>query len=213
MTAPCLTVWVQLDDSRQQNAALAALAVDAALEVAAPGWPGDDRTGDDGLPDALVCGRDAPERPSELRFRLRAGAGSTARPRCIVILEHADPDGVRAALTGGADAVVLQSDVDTALGAAVRAACAGLLVVPREMGRSIERPTLTVREKQILALVVLGLTNAEIATKLFVSENTVKSHLLSAFRRLGVRTRKDAVALIMDPDSGLGTGILHISDG
>ena len=66
--------------------------------------------------------------------------------------------------------------------------------------------------KQILGMVVLGFSNAEIAAKLYVSESTVKSHLSSAFATIGVRTRKQAAALILDPGSGFGTGILAITD-
>ena len=60
-------------------------------------------------------------------------------------------------------------------------------------------------------MVVIGLSNREIADQLFLAESTVKSHLFSAFRRLGVRTRGEATALILDRDQGLGSGILTIT--
>ena len=46
-------------------------------------------------------------------------------------------------------------------------------------------------------------TNHEIAARLFLTESTVKSHLASAFEKLGVRSRKDAAALLLDPEEGL----------
>jgi DNA-binding NarL/FixJ family response regulator len=61
-------------------------------------------------------------------------------------------------------------------------------------------------------MVVLGLTNGEIAHKLRLSESTVKSHLSSSFTKLGVRSRGEAASLILDPAAGLGTGILVISE-
>ena len=61
-------------------------------------------------------------------------------------------------------------------------------------------------------MVVLGFSNSEIAAKLYVSDSTVKSHLTSAFSKLGVRSRNEATAMILDLDSGLGTGILAISE-
>jgi DNA-binding NarL/FixJ family response regulator len=94
---------------------------------------------------------------------------------------------------------------------ALRAALEGLLVLSPPLGPAVERPPLTPREKQILALVVMGFTNREIADQLVVAESTVKSHLFSAFRRLGVRSRSEAVALITDPSRGLGSGILTIA--
>jgi len=59
--------------------------------------------------------------------------------------------------------------------------------------------------------VVFGFSNAEIGEKLFVTERNVKSHLTSAFSKLGVSSRNAAAELILDHESGLGPGILRIS--
>jgi DNA-binding NarL/FixJ family response regulator len=66
------------------------------------------------------------------------------------------------------------------------------------------------RERQVLALLVRGLGNRQIASHLFLAESTVKSHLSSAFQKLGVRSRKEAAALLMDPDEGL-EGVLELN--
>ena len=64
--------------------------------------------------------------------------------------------------------------------------------------------------EQVLGLVVMGYMNGQIAQQLFLAESTVKSHLSSAFAKLGVRSRNEAVELIVDPEQGLGTGILAL---
>lgn len=114
-------------------------------------------------------------------------------------------------LSAGMDACVLERDVDVCLALAIEGARRGQVSLPRELATTVARPVLSVREKQILALVVMGFSNSEIAQKLFISESTVKSHLSSAFDRLGVRSRHQAAAMILDPESGLGPGILTIS--
>jgi DNA-binding NarL/FixJ family response regulator len=117
---------------------------------------------------------------------------------------------VRGTFVQGADAVLLEEDVPEKLLLAVRAVLGGLVVLSPPFAPAIERPPLTPREKQVLALVVMNFSNREIADQLVVSESTVKSHLFSAFRRLGVRTRSEAVAVITDPSRGFGSGILSI---
>ena len=85
----------------------------------------------------------------------------------------------------------------------MHAVMAGLVCAPREVRRLLAKPTFSHREKEVLALLVDGLTNREIGGRLFLAESTVKSHLMSAFAKLGVRSRKDAAALLLDPEEGL----------
>ncbi len=121
-----------------------------------------------------------------------------------------EPWGVRAALTAGVVGVVLWKDLSSALGPCVQAVLAGQTCVPRSNWRQLEPPALSSREKQILGLVVMGYMNGQIAEQLFLAESTIKSHLSSAFRKLGVRSRNEAVNLILDPERGLGMGILAL---
>jgi DNA-binding NarL/FixJ family response regulator len=117
---------------------------------------------------------------------------------------------VHCALAAGALGVVLEDDLARALGACLDAIAAGQVCVPRRHWRQIEAPALSMREKQILGLVVMGYMNSQIAEQLFLAESTVKSHLSSAFAKLGVRSRHEAVSLILDPERGLGMGILGL---
>ncbi len=55
----------------------------------------------------------------------------------------------------------------------------------------------------------MGMTNAAIAGQLYLAESTVKSHLSSAFAKLGVASRSEAATVILDPRSA-GLGILTI---
>jgi DNA-binding CsgD family transcriptional regulator len=128
----------------------------------------------------------------------------------VVIVPGQDRVAARRALAASAAGIVFTQDL-AALAATVRAVAAGQLVVPSALRSAIAKPILTTREKQILAMVVIGLSNREIADQLVLAESTVKSHLFSAFRRLGVRTRREATALILDRDQGLGSGILTIT--
>ena len=59
------------------------------------------------------------------------------------------------------------------------------------------RPNLTMREKEILRLVCDGQTNAEIATNLRVSRETIKSELKRIFRKIGVANRTQAAVLLV----------------
>jgi DNA-binding NarL/FixJ family response regulator len=79
------------------------------------------------------------------------------------------------------------------------------------MRARLESESLSMREKQVLSMLVMGFTNAEIAAKLFLAESTVKSHLSSSYTKLGVRSRKDAATMILDPVAGLAPGILTIT--
>jgi len=65
----------------------------------------------------------------------------------------------------------------------------------RERWERRHRPdVLTARESQVLALAAVGLTNAEIATELFLSRSTVRTHLEHVYEKLGVRSRTAAIS-------------------
>jgi DNA-binding NarL/FixJ family response regulator len=161
-------------------------------------------------PSAMVCDLEELPKATALRARLRARSGERCHVVCV--LGGDAREDVRRAVTAGADSVVAEGGLRRTLVPALHATLAGLLAVPATLRHAIDAPSLTNREKQILALVVMGFSNREIADRLVVSESTVKSHLFSAFRRLGVRTRREAISLILDPSRGYGSGILGITE-
>lgn len=117
----------------------------------------------------------------------------------------------RRVLMTGIDGLLEENQIEDALISTVRAVRSGLICLPRRTPGGTQADTLSSREKQVLGMLIMGFTNAEIGQRLYVAESTVKSHLSSAYTKLGVRSRKDAAALILDPNEGLGTGVLAIS--
>jgi DNA-binding NarL/FixJ family response regulator len=129
----------------------------------------------------------------------------------VVVCESADRRAMRRLLDDGIDGFVFADQLEEALGPTVAAVFAGQTVVPRDLRASVDRPSLSTRERQILAMVVMGLTNQEIGARMFLAESTVKSHLSSAYCKLGVRSRSEAVAVILDRPDSLGTGIAAVA--
>lgn len=139
----------------------------------------------------------------QLRQILENGTGRTVvvSPRCRAL-------GLRRAVRAGADALILEHELEYALAPAVRAVAAGLSVMPTILRNGVERRAFSHREREVLRLAVTGRTNGEIASALFLAESTVKSHLSSAYRKLGARGRNDAASIIFDPDEGLAEIVL-----
>lgn len=156
----------------------------------------------------VVCQNLRQTEVNELRALLR----EHPEVQLLVLVRSGEVSCVRLALEAGASGVLFNDDMAHALGAAIGAVAAGQLSLPSSYRRQVAKPTFTTREKQILSLVILGLGNAEIGRRLYLAESTVKSHLSSAFNKLGVRSRNEATAMILDPASGLGPGIVRVSE-
>lgn len=142
----------------------------------------------------VACDLDAPQEVTGLR-RLRR---DVSEPALLVISQPTTGTAVRRALDAGADALVFEPELESTLAATVRAVASGQSVVPRKLRASVAPPTLSHREHQVLTLVGEGLTNAEIAERLFLAESTVKSHLASVFTKFGVHSRKEAAAVFSE---------------
>jgi DNA-binding NarL/FixJ family response regulator len=152
----------------------------------------------------LACDVSRTESLSELRS-LRRQVGDAG----IVVVGLGGRSGnVREALNVGADGFLTEAELEASLPAVVHAVALGHVSVPRSLRRCVARPAFSHRERQVLALVVQGLQNRQIAARLFLAESTVKSHLASSFTKLGVRSRKEAAALLLDPDEGLHALVL-----
>ncbi|MDN5790460.1 MAG: response regulator transcription factor [Micrococcales bacterium] len=123
-----------------------------------------------------------------------------ASPRVIVLTTYDTEADIVAAVEAGACGYLLKDAPAEELIAAVRAAAAGQsALAPAIAGRLIDRMrtstrTLSSREIEVLMLVADGLSNQQIATQLFVSQATIKSHLVHIFTKLDVDSRTAAVA-------------------
>ena len=165
-----------------------------------------------------ACGKSSPEvllvgasRPDTQLLKHVVAVGDAGKnAKVILICKRSGTGEVRKALDAGVSGLVSLGEISAALPQVIEVVRAGQISVPGSRGKELQKKFLTSREKQILGLVVMGMTNAEIATKLFLAESTVKSHLSSAFAKLGVASRSEAAAVILDPRSGPGLGILTI---
>jgi DNA-binding NarL/FixJ family response regulator len=144
--------------------------------------------------DGLVVALDlaAPAALVTLRSICATGASLT------VIAPSLPPAVVRRAIAAGVHGLVLHGDVAEALVPTLLSVSAGQISVPRSAGPQIQAAPFTPRERQVLGMAALGFQNSEIGQKLFLAESTVKSHLTSAFAKLGVRSRSEAAALLLD---------------
>jgi DNA-binding NarL/FixJ family response regulator len=111
---------------------------------------------------------------------------------------------LRDALDSGARGLVLKTAAPETIVAAVSAVAAGGSYVDREARALLLRRdttaklrVLSVREREILDLLARGLTGEEVAARLFLSPETVRTHIRNAMRKLGADTRAHAVALAL----------------
>jgi DNA-binding NarL/FixJ family response regulator len=142
------------------------------------------------------CPQDRRSLDRILRRAQRRAAGA------ILVLVIAEDDRVDLGLTlaNGVDALVRDADLDVALGPAVRAAACGQCSAPAGLLRRTQPAALSLRERQVLGLALAGLSNGEIAERLYLAPSTVKTHISAAYRRLGVHSRREAMALVFSSD-------------
>jgi DNA-binding NarL/FixJ family response regulator len=142
-----------------------------------------------------------------------------APPKVLILTTFDLDDYVYRALKAGASGFLLKSAPPRELAAAIRTvACGDALLSPSITRRLIEdyvtRPRqpvspgvefdrLTPREEEVLKLIARGLSNAEIAARLYLSEPTVKTHVTRMLAKLGVRDRVQAVVLAYE------SGLVH----
>jgi NarL family two-component system response regulator LiaR len=124
--------------------------------------------------------------------------------RVIALTSFGDKDLVREALAAGALSYLIKNVSAEDLAEAIRSANSGRSTLAAEAVQALVQPEpaaptfgvdLTPREREVLALMVQGLTNPEIAGRLVVSRSTAKAHVSNVLSKLGASNRAEAVAL------------------
>ncbi len=128
--------------------------------------------------------------------------------RCLVLTGFSEEEKVLPALEAGASGYLLKDVTPEELIRAIRAVAAGQVylsagvagAVVRRATRPTRKPAspleaLTLREREVLRLIAQGMSNAEIARRLYVTEATVKSHVTRILQKLGVADRTQAALL------------------
>ncbi|PRI12438.1 response regulator [Leucobacter massiliensis] len=141
-------------------------------------------------------------------------SGHASAPRVLVFTTYEDDDQILAAIEAGASGYLVKAAPAEEVAAGVRAVVAGQTVLAPSVAVALAQaarggvgdpgaaadtgaapdpvPNLTPREREILTLVAQGLSNPQIAARLFIGESTVKTHLLHVFEKLGVSDRTRA---------------------
>jgi len=121
----------------------------------------------------------------------------TPEARVIVLTTYDTDEDIYRALRAGAKTYLLKDTPREELLDTIRAVAAGHTRVPSDVAaKLVERvssETLTAREVEVLRLIVAGHSNREIATLLYISEGTVKTHINHILMKLGVSDRTQAV--------------------
>lgn len=163
---------------------------------------------------AVVVSRCVQYRPDVVLMDLtmpgRGGVGATEdiartcpETRVLVLTMHEDEAYARQALQAGAAGYVLKKALATELVLAIRTVHAGDRYIAPALAAALNATAssspqpghapLSDREREVLRLLVLGHTNAEVAGQLYLSEKTIETHRAHILEKLGLRTRADLV--------------------
>jgi two-component system response regulator NreC len=152
--------------------------------------------------DLLLLDLNMPGEPLAALAEISASGDPTP---VIVLTMEQEPAFARGALDAGAKGYVLKGAAGEELVEAIRAVAAGGTHISAEVERVLERQPepagdLTARESEVLRLIALGHTNAEIARELSLSVRTVETHRTHIQQKLGTSTRPELVRYALSHD-------------
>jgi DNA-binding NarL/FixJ family response regulator len=132
-----------------------------------------------------------------------------ANARLIAITTYGGDEDIRRALAAGVQVYITKDAPQKEVLKAIRAAYSGESYVLETLASTVaagkSRPCLTPRELEVLALVVRGLVNKQIAGELKMADNTVKNHIKTILQKLGAQDRTQAAT------EAIRRGIIHLS--
>jgi DNA-binding NarL/FixJ family response regulator len=195
-----MTKVLLVDDHNVLRVSLSRL-LDAEEDIEVVGSAGD---GDEAVelaarsePDVILMDLSMPHVDGVVATRRIVAAGSGAR--IVVLTSFSDRARIVDALDAGAIGYLLKDAEPEELLRGVRAAARGDWPLDPRAARLLlsgddarKRPTLSAREREVLALVTRGLPNKSIGRRLGITERTVKAHLTRIYEQLGVRDRTQA---------------------
>ena len=128
--------------------------------------------------------------------------------KMIALTTYGGDEDIRRALAAGVQAYLTKDVLHDELLKAIRAVNAGQTYLPAAVAAALAaqlpRPDLSAREVQVLALIVRGLANKQIAFTLSIAEHTVKNHVKNILSKLGVQDRTQAAT------AAIQRGIIHL---
>lgn len=158
---------------------------------------------DELAPDVVMCDLRLGEGIDGIEVTKRLNA-LPKKPAVLILTTFDNDSEIVAALNAGAAGYLLKDINPEDISTAIEKASRGETYLPPEISSKViaamrnPGPKLTRRERDVVKLLATGASNAQIAQELFVTEATVKSHLVNVFTKLGVDSRSRAIRVAED---------------
>ncbi|TSI19650.1 response regulator transcription factor [Brevibacterium aurantiacum] len=158
---------------------------------------------DELAPDVVMCDLRLGDGIDGIEVTKRLNA-MEQKPAVLILTTFDNDSEIVAALNAGAAGYLLKDINPEDISTAIEKASRGETYLPPEISSKViaamrnPGPKLTRRERDVVKLLATGASNAQIAQELFVTEATVKSHLVNVFTKLGVDSRSRAIRVAED---------------
>jgi len=150
------------------------------------------------LPDVLLLDLRMP-RKDGLQVLTELAARTVSRPRVIVMTTYDSEDDIHRSVKAGAKGYLVKDTAPQQIRESVRRVAAGesilSLNIAAKLAKSIVRPQLSKRERQVLNYLANGRSNKEFAQILYISEHTAKAHVRSIMTKLSAENRTEVIAI------------------